>query len=153
MSATRLALWAAVGLLVVAAGFLVYRSWTTPNRAIVVIEWTTASELDTAGFNLYRSESPDGPFTRINPQLIPASSDPLIGGSYVYTDTHVVAGQTYYYQLEDVETSGRTTRHGPVAVRATGGGRTSGLLVAGLMLLAALGLAAVGHKGLQRFDT
>jgi hypothetical protein len=82
------------------------------------VEWTTESEVDVAGFNLYRSESPDGPYVKVNPALIPGASDPLLGGKYVYTDTNVVVGQTYYYKLEDVELDGVTTLHGPIEVVA-----------------------------------
>ena len=94
---------------------------TATGGSTVTVEWSTASELNTAGFNLYRGETKDGPFTRINTELIPASPDPLIGGSYIFTDTAVVAGRTYYYQLEDVETSGATAVQGVVEVRADGG--------------------------------
>ena len=86
--------------------------------SVVLVEWTTESEVETAGFNLYRSESPDGPYVKVNPDLIPGASDPLLGGHYVYTDTDVVAGRTYYYKLEDVELDGTTTLHGPIEVVA-----------------------------------
>lgn len=109
------------------------------GAATVTVEWSTASELNTAGFNLYRGESQDGPFTRINAELIPASPDPLIGGSYIYTDTGVVAGRTYYYQLEDVETSGAATVQGVVQVTADGG-----LDPALLIALAAVGVVMIG---------
>jgi hypothetical protein len=112
---------------------------TATDAATVTIEWSTASELDTAGFNLNRGETQDGPFTRINADLIPASPDPLIGGSYTFTDTTVVAGRTYFYQLEDVETSGAATAQGVVEVKAEGG-----LDPAVLVALAAVGLAIVG---------
>jgi hypothetical protein len=36
-----------------------------------LIHWNTSSEGDALGFNLYRSESPDGPKTKINTSLIP----------------------------------------------------------------------------------
>lgn len=109
------------------------------GAATVTVEWSTASELNTAGFNLYRGESQDGPFTRINAELIPASPDPLIGGSYIYTDTGVVAGRTYYYQLEDVETSGAATVQGVVQVTADGS-----LDPALLIALAAVGVVMIG---------
>jgi hypothetical protein len=76
----------------------------------IVIRWSTESEVDTAGYNIYRAESEDGPWTKINDRLIPGSPDPLRGGSYVYTDTNVIAGTTYIYELEEVELNGRTTR-------------------------------------------
>lgn len=135
--------WVACGLLALAALALGYRAVNAPTEATVIVEWTTASELDTAGFNLYRSGSSDGPFTRINDHLIPASPDPLIGGSYVFTDTDVVAGHTYYYQLEDVEVGGTTARHGPIEVKAEGARGREGLLAVALMSAAVLGLGAV----------
>jgi len=90
----------------------------TPAASVVIVEWTTESEVDLAGFNLYRSESPDGPYVKVNTVLIPGASDPLLGGKYAYTDTNVVAGHTYYYKLEDVELDGTTTLHGPIEVVA-----------------------------------
>ena len=90
-----------------------------PNgSANVLLKWTTGSEVNTAGFNIYRSEQSDGPYTRINAQLIPTSQDQVAGGTYQYTDQAIAAGKTYYYQLEDVEFSGTGTRHSPVAVTA-----------------------------------
>jgi len=89
-----------------------------PAPSLVIVEWTTESEVDLAGFNLYRSESPAGPYVKVNTALIPGASDPLLGGQYAYTDTNVVAGQTYYYKLEDVDLDGTTTLHGPIEVVA-----------------------------------
>ena len=104
-------------LLMLGSLVLGYQALTTP-RATVTVEWTTASELDTAGFNLYRSENRAGPFTRVNSDIIPHAPDPLVGGSYAFTDTTVQAGHSYYYQLEDIEMNGSTTRHGPIEVKA-----------------------------------
>jgi hypothetical protein len=59
-----------------------------------------------------------------------------VGGSYIYTDTQVVAGQTYYYQLEEVETSGGTSVQGVVAVTASGG-------LSPLLIGAGIGLAVI----------
>ena len=90
----------------------------TPAASVVLVEWTTESEVDMAGFNLYRSDSPAGPYVKVNDALIPGASDALLGGEYAYTDTNVVAGQTYYYKLEDVELDGATVLHGPIEVVA-----------------------------------
>ena len=111
--------------------------------ATVTITWTTKSELNTAGYHLYRAESAQGQFVQITRQLIPAANDPLVGGTYVYTDTGTVSGVTYYYELEDVELTGSRTRHGAIAVTA----RSPGLSVFGWTLPDAIywlaGLAAV----------
>ncbi len=112
-----------------------------PAPSRVVVEWTTGSEINTAGFNLYRSEGADGPYTKINAQLIPASNDALIGGKYRYEDANVTPGATYYYQLEDVELSGATARHGPIAVTAPAALPAQQVA---LMLLVVSALAAMG---------
>ena len=110
----------------------------TPAASVVIVEWTTESEVDMAGFNLYRSESPDGPYVKVNTALIPGASDPLLGGQYVYTDTNVMAGQTYYYKLEDVELDGTTTLHGPIEVVAEASSPSAFANLAGLWPLAVL---------------
>jgi hypothetical protein len=72
----------------------------------ILFTWETVSEVDTAGFLLYRSDSPTGPFSPITETPIPAKGDPLVGASYEYKDRGVVWGQRYFYQLEEVERGG-----------------------------------------------
>src|SRR5919108_2211145 len=118
--------------------FAILLSACSTNPTQIVIEWTTATEINTAGFNLYRAESADGPFLQINSQLIPASPDPMAGGKYKFDDATVTAGKTYYYQLEDIEYSGTRTKHPTVAVSA---GSTFGTME---ILLVVVGVVAVG---------
>ena len=123
----------------------------TPAASVVVVEWTTESEVDLAGFNLYRSESPDGPYVKVNTALIPGSPDPLLGGKYVYTDTNVVAGYTYYYKLEDVDLDGTTTLHGPIEVVAEATSPSATTNLAALWPLAVLiAVLALGGALLAR---
>lgn len=124
-------------LVVIAATIGLALFLSTGTSASVTVEWSTASELNTAGFNLYRGESPDGPFEKINTELIPASTDPLVGGSYAYTDTNVIAGHTYFYRLEDVETSGRTSLQGTVEVTAGSGAPLPLMLAAAVIVIIA----------------
>ncbi len=81
----------------------------------VRLTWETAAEIDNEGFNLWRAESADGEYTKINPSLIPAQGDPDTGASYEYVDSDVVKGRSYYYKLEDVDLHGVSTFHGPVS--------------------------------------
>jgi len=80
----------------------------------VLLEWATATELDNAGFNLWRSEEKDGQYVRINPYFIPAEGDTGFGADYSYTDYDVRNGVTYYYKLQDIDVYGKSTFHGPV---------------------------------------
>ena len=84
------------------------------NR-MVTLFWSTASEIDNAGFNLYRAESENGKYTKINATLIPAQGSSTQGVSYEFTDNDVQNRKTYYYKLEDIALNGNSTMHGPVS--------------------------------------
>ncbi len=81
----------------------------------VVLSWRTGAEIDNAGFNLYRATAVGGPYSQINPQLIPGQGTGY-GASYTYTDSPPDANRLYY-KLEDVDYYGVRTQHGPVEVR------------------------------------
>jgi hypothetical protein len=93
-----------------------FAAW--PDAASIQVLWETASEIDNAGFNLWRSTSPDEGFVRLNANLIPGQGGPTQGASYAYQDADVTAGVTYYYKLEDVNIYGQGTLHGPVHASA-----------------------------------
>ncbi|NIM97046.1 MAG: hypothetical protein GTO24_02840, partial [candidate division Zixibacteria bacterium] len=73
------------------------------NGSTVVVDWKTGEESDNFGFNLYRAQGPEGPFTKLNDGLIPARAFPMGGGVYTYEDTDTIPGELYYYRLEDVD--------------------------------------------------
>lgn len=82
----------------------------------VVVTWETVSELQNAGFNLYRSENDYEAGERINAELIPSQAPGSAQGfTYQVEDLDVTPGQTYWYTLEDVDLSGGTALHGPVS--------------------------------------
>ena len=117
----------------------------------IIIRWSTETEVNTAGYNVYRAASEDGPWEKINPRLIPGSPDPLRGGSYVYTDTNVITGVTYWYELEEVELGGQTTRleRTTATARGQGLGSLAGLQCANglsLMLFSGLGVVVIGRR-------
>jgi hypothetical protein len=84
----------------------------------LTISWSTESELDIIGFNLLRSESADGPFMRINEELIPPAEDPNVGGEHSYIDRDVSSGVTYFYRLETVDRQGNVTQSEPIVITA-----------------------------------
>jgi hypothetical protein len=111
--------------LVVGIFFAVY-GYIQYSRPQVVVEWETASEVDTIGFIIYRSVEEDGPFELITSDMIIASGDALAGGSYDFPDKTVLANKQYYYRLVEIdkngievilgETSVFASRHGVVEV-------------------------------------
>lgn len=107
------------------------------NRANVAVEWTTASELNTVGFNLLRGDTPGGPFEQVNEALIPSASDTLTGNSYSYEDHSVEAGKIYFYMLEEIESSGGINQHGPITVKASSPAKIE-LIIGSLLIVSAV---------------
>lgn len=98
-------------LAVTLAGFM-----AEPQDAHILVTWETVSEIDNAGFNLYRSESAEGPWTRLNPALIPSQTPGSPeGATYSWIDEQVVRDVHYFYLLEDVDLYGNATRHDSVS--------------------------------------
>jgi hypothetical protein len=87
----------------------------TPLDASILLEWQTSAEIDSLGFNLYRSDGLDAPQVQLNQGLVlsqmPGSS---MGSRYRFTDAAVEMGVTYRYWLEEVDIYGRRTQYGPV---------------------------------------
>lgn len=119
---------------------------STPIR----VEWSTETEMNTAEFNVYRGESPDGPFDfKVNLGLVPASPDPLSGGKYSLIDRTARPGVTYYYRLEEVEKTGQVSSHGPIQARAASFNWQQALIL-GVLALIVLGLWIWGGRRATR---
>ena len=93
---------------------LVFFRVTAARPDGVTLEWQTASEIDNAGFHVWRSDAATGEYTQITEALIPAEGGPTFGAEYAYEDTDVAPGLTYWYELEDIDTHGVSTFHGPI---------------------------------------
>ena len=86
-----------------------------PLNKAVKITWSTDAEVDNAGFNVYRSETQDGDYRKINEEIISAQGSPTGGADYQYVDEEVENRTIYFYKLEDQDTQGVSTMHGPVS--------------------------------------
>jgi hypothetical protein len=86
----------------------------------ITLTWTTASETGMAGWNIYRSESPSGPFSRLNDVALPAFGDGTAETGYVYLDDTARPGRRYYYLLEGLTNRGLADRSHVVSGRAPG---------------------------------
>jgi hypothetical protein len=76
----------------------------SPGR--VFIRWRTESQDDNYGFNIYRSEQADGPYTKINAYIIPGEGSTNIPKDYCYMDKPVPRGKVFYYYIESVSNQG-----------------------------------------------
>jgi len=91
----------------------------TPGESGVTVTWETGTEIDNAGFNLYRAFAAPGPYTRLNPNLIPATGSAVTGAAYSYLDVTAAPDTVYFYKLEDIDTAGVSTFHGPVSTASS----------------------------------
>jgi hypothetical protein len=96
------------------------------SAGAIELSWETASELRNLGFHLYRASEAAGPYERITSSLIPGLSSSPSGASYSYRDSDLQNGTVYFYLLEDVETTGRMERHGPVSATPQASGTDIG---------------------------
>ena len=63
----------------------------------VDLSWNASTSSSVAGYNVYRSTSATGPYSRVNPAIDPSMS---------YSDNTVQSGQTYYYATTAVDSAG-----------------------------------------------
>lgn len=74
---------------------------------VIIITWTTQSEMNNAGFFIRRSQRRDGEFFKvINAAMIPGAGTTNEEQSYTYTDATAKPNIVYYYQLECVSVNG-----------------------------------------------
>ncbi len=73
----------------------------------VVLDWTTASELDNLGFNILRRLlAEEDNWEQVNPDMIEGQGNTSQETNYSFVDNKVVAGQTYVYKLQSVSLNG-----------------------------------------------
>ncbi len=106
----------------------------------VVLSWDTASEVGTAGFNVYRSPAWDSAapedWIKVNDELIPSTGDEMVGADYRFEDDDLMPGRKYRYRIEEVEWDGGATWYPEeVVVRAGFPSRWTKLEGVGLILL------------------
>lgn len=76
------------------------------SDAGVVLKWTTESEVDNAGFYIYRSTTKSGEFKVVNPTMIQGAGTSSERHTYTWTDTTAKPNVAYYYQIEDISHAG-----------------------------------------------
>lgn len=87
----------------------------------VQLSWSTASEFQNLGFEIYRSDDKPGTWQ----QTADFSTNRALRGAgtaskvnrYAFEDAAVEAGKTYWYQLKDVSFTGQKKAHPAISVR------------------------------------
>jgi len=82
----------------------------------VLIKWTTQSEVNHLGFNLYRSLHQEEGFQKINTNILPGIGNSTTSHHYTYQDHDVLSGNMYYYKLESIDRLGNKEYFGPISI-------------------------------------
>ncbi len=76
--------------------------------------WTTASEVENFGYDVYRGEAEAGPFTKL-------TTSPILGGGttdetrkYEFRDDAIDPCKDYWYYVESISTAGAREKFTPV---------------------------------------
>jgi hypothetical protein len=78
------------------------------------LKWSTASEVDNFGYDIYRALSEDGPFERINPDPLAGAGTTDERSDYLYLDTAIDPHTNYYYFVESISLQGVRERFTPI---------------------------------------
>ena len=85
----------------------------------IILSWTTATETNTAGFNIYRCQQEQGEYERVNNSMVAAHGTASSGADYRYTDGQPLSDECYY-KLQRVDLDGSTHFSNPVSTASTG---------------------------------
>lgn len=85
---------------------------TPPYRNTV--RWSTASEVDNFGYDVYRGTSSDGPFERLTADPIPGAGTTDEPQKYSFVDDKIDPYQTYFYYVEAISLAGVRERFTPI---------------------------------------
>ncbi|MDP8211514.1 MAG: T9SS type A sorting domain-containing protein [Candidatus Stygibacter australis] len=83
-----------------------------------VLQWITQSEINNAGWNIYRSDSEEmAESMQVNPELITGAGTTTETQSYFFRDEmEIEPGNTYHYLLENVDYTGSSENYGPISI-------------------------------------
>lgn len=80
------------------------------ERAFHRLHWQTKSEVQSAGFNIFRSEQRDGKYIKLNAVPLPSAKFSARVRSYEYFDRAIDPCKTYYYYIDGLSTNGESMR-------------------------------------------
>ncbi len=86
------------------------------------LEWSTQSEVNNLGFNIYRAATADSvapeqaSYRKLNTMLIAGAGNTSTENHYSFTDGSPISTAFSWYVLEDVDYSGQRIRHAPLAI-------------------------------------
>lgn len=90
------------------------QSAVPPEQRIAnTVRWSTASEQDNFGYDVYRGDTEEGPFTKLNAEPIAGAGTTDTSHAYEYRDDSIDPCQSYWYYVESISTSGEHEKFTP----------------------------------------
>jgi hypothetical protein len=86
----------------------------SPQPLNNTIKWSTASEVDNFGYDVFRGDKEEGPFTRLNAKIIAGAGTVDEPRYYQYVDETIEVGREYWYYVESVSLAGVREKFTPV---------------------------------------
>jgi len=90
-------------------------SASASSREGVVLSWSTGSEVNCAGFHVWRGESRNGGYEKITTALIEGQGNSSSARHYTYADRNVETDVLYWYRIEEIGTDGSSRFFGPIS--------------------------------------
>ncbi len=78
------------------------------------LKWSTASEVNNFGYDVYRSTNKAGPFKRITEQPVPGAGTTDSPSYYQFVDATIDPREIYYYYIESISLDGVREKFTPI---------------------------------------
>lgn len=78
------------------------------------LKWTTASEVDNFGFDIFRGLSEDGPFEKITIEPLSGAGTTDEPQNYIFVDEMIDPSRDYFYFIESISLGGVRERFSPI---------------------------------------
>ena len=78
------------------------------------LKWSTASEVENFGYDVYRALGEKGPFERVTEEPVLGAGTTDLPSSYQFVDDTIEPGIAYFYYVESISLSGTRKRFTPV---------------------------------------
>ena len=86
----------------------------SPGPLANTLKWSTASEVENFGYDVYRADAEEGPWARINTKPIPGAGTKDEPTYYQYMDTNIDPTRGYFYYVESISLKGVREKFTPV---------------------------------------
>jgi hypothetical protein len=78
------------------------------------IRWSTASEVDNFGYDVFRGPKEEGPFEKVNIKVIPGHGTTDEPQQYAFFDDTIEPKTEYWYYVESISIQGHRERFTPI---------------------------------------